>query len=396
MLEEYDEVETAIGDPAVRVALICGIAAATTNSSSSSLPAARLRKATEALATANTLLDELHTAPLDPEQAAAMAAGAAEEGGTGIPACGITVDVYWADAVGVFYQLPAATLSGIAPGDVASRAHTLASATFQDADALAKHLAGSSTYAALSVLPGGALAMSGKLAAACESAGVALAAGAPFEGTNKELSGGREPVLGGRSAVLQELKTLGYPTLPVLEISRQEMLAEAEALARYMDDVLAEETEAMLAPDGLEAQSLVDDDDETGGQNTSAILTKRSWDAAATAAATAAAGEPTDSTADAEPGPQQQQEQQQGQAADSAKLPAFVERIASWCSSEGMNPELQVFTLGSAAGGEPLACARGLQRVVEQLVSVFAQGEHIPPQQAHTAHVVGCWYISCC
>lgn len=374
LLEDYDEVETAIADPAIRVALICGVASADSNSSSSAgmSPAAELLKVTEALATATTLLDELHTAPLDPQQAAAMAAGqttADDEGDVTrpIPACGITVDIYWADVDGVFYQLPAAMLSGIAPADVAARVAAVATARFADADALAQHLAASKTDAAMSVLPGGPLALSGRLSAVCSAAGVALAAGAPLEGTNRVLSGAREPVLGGRSVVLQELKALGYPTLPVLHINKQELLEEAEQLGKYLAKVLEAAEEQMMSAAETDPESLVDDDDETGVHNSNELL--RSWNAAASSSEQQTIQADVDTPAAAE------EAESQAEGANDVVKPAVVQRISAWCESEGVDADSQLFTLASAAGGEPLACARGLDRIVEQLVNVFAQGE---------------------
>jgi hypothetical protein len=377
LLDDYDELLTAAVDPAATIALICGTAPVLPGSSSSSSIAERLQRVAAALATTNTLIDELHTAPLDADQAAAMAAsasgsGSSEEAAASVPACGISVDIYWADESGAFYQLPRTALAALGPADLLAQLPALAAAQYADAAALAKHLAATGATAALSALPGGALALSGKLNEACEAAGVPLAGGSAFENdVSKQLAGKGGPVLG-RAAVLQELQALGYNTLPVLQLSRQELQGAADQLKAWLQDIEADIADTVAAAevaDGADAAAAAGDaeqqqdddvagDESGGGSGSSATL--RSW----VAGAEDSSASPADASAAAEE--QQEPEQQQ----QKPQQPELVERVLSWCKANGMDADLQVFTVSGSEGGSALGASRGHVALVSQLLDV--------------------------
>jgi cell pole-organizing protein PopZ len=359
LLDDYDELLTAAVDPAATIALICGTAPVLPSSSSSSI-AERLQRVAAALATANTLIDELHTAPLDADQAAAMAAGSDEAA-----ACGVSVDIYWADDSGAFYQLPRTALAALAPADLLAQLPALATAKYADSAALAKHLAAAGTTAALSVLPGGALALSGKLTEACNAAGVPLAGGSAFEGdVSKQLGRKGGPVLG-RAAVLQELQALGYNTLPVLQLSMQELQGAARELRAWLQDIEADIADTIAAEQGEDAAAAVGDaeqqQDDEGDESSGSSSTLKSWvagaqeSAAPTVIDAAAAAEQIAPEEEQQPKPQQ---------------PVLVERLQSWCQANGMDSELQVFSVSGSEGGSVLGASRGHIALVSQLLDV--------------------------
>jgi hypothetical protein len=385
LLEDYDELLTAAVDPAATIALVCGTAPVLPGSSSSSSSTAeRLQRVAAALATANTLIDELHTAPLDEDQAAAMAAGSSAADGeaaaaaTVIPACGISVDIYWADDSGAFYQLPRTALAALGPADLLAQLPALATARYADSAALAKHLAATGATAALSALPGGALALSGKLSEACEAAGVALAGGAAFESdVGKQLARPGGPVLG-RAAVLQELQALGYNTLPVLQLSGQELQGAAEQLRSWLEDIEADIAESIAADQAADSAAAaaaaaveaeqeeegdVEGEETGGGSGSSATL--RSWNAGA--AFQDAAGSVDDSAAAEEQREPEQQQQQKPQQ------PELVERLLAWCKANGMDADLQVFSVSGSEGGTPLGASRGHVALVSQLLDMLQE-----------------------
>jgi hypothetical protein len=394
LLDDYDELLTAAVDPAATIALICGTAPVLPGSSSSSI-AERLQRVAAALATANTLIDELHTAPLDEDQAAAMAAGSSttdEEAAT-VPACGISVDIYWADDSGAFYQLPRTALAALGPADLLAQLPALATARYADSAAFAKHLAATGATAALSTLPGGALALSGKLSEACTAAGVALAGGAAFESdVSKQLARKGGPVLG-RAAVLHELQALGYNTLPVLQLSRQELQGASDQLKAWLDDIETDIADSIAADEAAsnadavaaaaeEAAKQVDgnvDGEETGGGSGSSA-TLRSWNAGALADAAVTAEAPAVADEQQEPEQQQQKPQQ----------PELVERLLAWCKSNGMEPDLQVFSVSGSEGGSPLGACRGHVALVSQLLDMLEEAGGCLVGYAIITATVGC------
>ncbi|KAF8072596.1 hypothetical protein HT031_000256 [Scenedesmus sp. PABB004] len=334
LLEPYDELLTAAVDPAATVALLCGAPPAGAGLR------ARLAGVAEALATANALVDELHTAPLDAAQAAAAAA--AGRPGPPVPACGVVVEVYWADEDGAFHALPRGALPGLTPADLAARLPALATASFADARALAAHLAGAGVAAALPLLPGGGLALGGRLADACADAGVPLAGTPMPDSRGAALAGGRAPLLAGRAAVLGELRALGYLTLPALHVTRADVDAGGAELRAWLE----EQQRARLAPgaaDSAEAAAEPEAPEQPGG---SALL--REWAQGGAAASDDAGEEGGDGGEEGAAAP-----------ADDAPLPALAQRAAAWCGAEGIDPALQLFSASSDAAGEPLAAARG-------------------------------------
>ena len=395
----------------------------------------------QALATAVALVDELHTAPLDPQQAADMQARAAAAAKAAVTAafppaaaaaaaadsssskgkgsrgrtkktdtvdeppaaaaavdatpqadpsrvspCGITVDVYWGDSSGTFYQLPATRLAATAAADLAAALPALATAKFDSLAALAAHLKGAGAGAALSLLPGGALACEGQLAAACAAVGVPLAvqppsssstAAAAADGGSSKGGRGRRstqqqeqqqqqqqgaPVLGGRSAVLSALQSRGYLTLPVWEVSRDEVTAARgevtawlEALQRLADG----EEEGEGDPDDVSSSS------SKAGRVRPVSPLLRAWTAARYDAA--AAADVTSGTTAAEG---------EDSAANSLPaLPRLAQQFAAWCEEAGLEPEGQLLSVSDGAGGELSAAVSGGARLLQQLVEMTEQGE---------------------
>jgi hypothetical protein len=443
LMEDYDEFLTAVVDPAFRVALICGTARHSTAASSSS----RLYAVSQALATAVTLVDELHTAPLDPTQAAKMEAAAAAAAaapaadvvatsaessssttttkGSGkrgrtkktdsaesaepaaaaaeaerdgpqpdpskVPVCGINVDVYWGDDSGRFYQLPRTSLAATAPADLAAALPALATARFESATALAAHLKASGAGAALSLLPGGALAAGGQLAAACAAAGVPLAVQDSSSSSGGEQQ--QQPVLG-RAAVLRELCQRGYLTLPVFEVQRDQVVAARGELEALFDAFTAAQQvpEEAAHPD----DAFVDDEDDQEGstseaaagdaqqQGTSSSSTQQqqqqrqkpvsplliAWSAARyvqdppTPPAAAAAGE---EAAD--------ESETSAAAAAVPALPAFAQEFMAWCVEHGFDPDSQLLSVSDASGGELLAAVGGGARLLQHLMDMCSEGE---------------------
>eukprot|EP00775_Hariotina_reticulata_P002565 gene2565-2867_t len=361
LLEEYDEVLTAVEDPAVTIALICGTPQAS-SSSSSSLP---------------------------------------------IP------NSYQV------HQLTHSCIAATTPADLAATLPALATATFADVAELARHLAANQVHAAFSALPGGALAMSGSLAVACEAAGVVLAAaGSPaaLQDQQPVQPVSAAPVMQ-RAAALQELQRLGYVTLPMLQITRAEVEQHQQALEGWLNSV-QQETEEMLAavstgmfePSdeyGVEELAEADDEDKDdaaeeeeeeedeeegndaepeqalqptagsrealstgsspgnggsgGGGNVSSPLLK-AW--------TAARYEQHSSGIEESPVAEAEQPSVEELL---AALPEFVQKLAGWCIAEGMHPEMQVFSIGRPEGGELLCVGRGCARLVTQILLTFAQ-----------------------
>jgi hypothetical protein len=391
----------------------------------------------QALATAVALVDELHSAPLDPQQAADMqaraAAAAAEaavtaafppaaaaaadsssskgKGSRGrtkktdtvdeppaaaaavdatpqadpsrVSPCGITVDVYWGDSSGSFYQLPATRLAATAAADLTAALPALATAKFDSLAAIAAHLKDTGAGAALSLLPGGALACEGQLAAACAAVGVPLAVQPPSSsstaaaadgGSSKGDRGRRStqqqeqqqqqgaPVLGGRSAVLSALQSRGYLTLPVWEVSRDEVTAARgevtawlEALQRLADG----EEEGEGDPDDVSSSS------SKAGRVRPVSPLLRAWTAARYDAA-AAADVTSDTTA---------AEGEDSAANSLPALPRLAQQFAAWCEEAGLEPEGQLLSVSDGAGGELSAAVSGGARLLQQLVEMTEQGE---------------------
>jgi hypothetical protein len=379
LLDDYDELLTAAVDPAATIALICGTAPMLPGSSSSSI-AERLQRVAAALATANTLIDELHTAPLDEDQAAAMAAGSTTDDdgeAVDVPACGISVDIYWADDSGSFYQLPRTAVAALGPADLLAQLPALATARYADSTALAQHLAATGVTAALSTLPGGALALLGKLSEACAAAGVALAGGSAFESdVSKQLAREGGPVLR-RAAVLQELQALGYNTLPVLQLSRDELQGASEQLKAWLEDIeadIADSIAADAAADNAEAAAAaaaeeaaqeegdVEGEETGGGSGSSGLL--RSWNAGAREDAGSSADAPSAAADGQQETEQQQQKPQQ---------PELVKRLLAWCKANSMDPDLQVFSVSGGEGGSPLGACRGHVALVSQLLDMLEE-----------------------
>jgi hypothetical protein len=456
-MEDYDEFLTAVVDPAFRVALICGTArhsTAASNSSSSS----RLHAVSQALATAVTLVDELHTAPLDPIQAAKMeaaaaaaaaaesadavvdspaesssssssssgdsssskskssgkrgrtrktdaaesaeaaAAAAAERDGplpdpSKVPVCGIFVDVYWGDDSGSFYQLPRTALAATAPADLAAALPALATARFESMTALGAHLKASGAGAALSLLPGGALAAGGKLAAACAAAGVPLAvqdSSSSSSGDQQQQQQQQQPVLG-RAAVLHELGQKGYLTLPVFEVQRDQVVAAKDELEALFDAFAAAQQVPQAAADPDDAFADDEDDDEGVTSDTAAADAQQqdsssseqqrqkpvsplliAWSAARYAQ------DPSNSAAAAagDEGSSDEGETPAAAEADAVPtLPAFAQAFLEWCAEHGFDPDSQLLSVSDASGGELLAAVAGGARLLQQLMDMCSQGE---------------------
>jgi hypothetical protein len=182
------------------------------------------------------------------------------------------------------------------------------------------------TSGVISLLPQGPGALEGAVAAACGEAGLPLVG-----------AGARSDLLGDRWAMLQQLRSWGYPTLPALQLRREDVAPAAAALA-----AAAEEAEAAgLADDIVDAIQ--------------AAMYSDAGDEALTGLEV-----PGDMTAVL--------------AADAA-LSQLQGKIVGWCGSSGLHQALAVVSLGGPDGPDALAFACGPEQVVEQALALFAAGE---------------------
>jgi hypothetical protein len=161
----------------------------------------------------------------------------------------------------------------------------------------------------------------------------------------------------------------------VLQLSRQELQGAADQLKAWLDDIEADIADSIAADEAASnadaVAAAVDeaakqeegdvDGEETGGGSCSSA-TLRSWNAGATedAAGTAEAS----AAADEQQEPEQQQQQKPQQ-------PELVERLLAWCKSNGMEPDLQVFSVSGSEGGSPLGACRGHVALVSQLLDML-------------------------